>query len=94
MFYSAAYGADTQTVKSVLSQVYANNQYILNDEAHKTVVGISELSDNAVIYEVRAWINSSDYSDAKFDLNEKVKGAFDANGIEIPFNQLDVKIKN
>ena len=30
----------------------------------------------------------------KWDLMEKVKEAFDANNIEIPFNQLDVHMQN
>ena len=93
-FYYASYDADVKTVKAVLADVYANNQYILNDDSHKTVIGISEFSDSSIVYEVRAWIKSPDYSPAKFDLNEKVKEAFDANGIEVPFNQLDVTIKN
>ncbi len=93
-FYAASYDADVKVVKAVLAEVYANNQYILNDADHETVIGISEFSDSAVIFEVRGWINSSDYTEAKFDLNEKVKEAFDANNIEIPFNQLDVKIRN
>ncbi len=93
-FYSASYDADVKTVKAVLADVYANNQYILNDSEHDIVIGISEFSDSSIVYEVRAWIKSPDYSPAKFDLNEKVKEAFDANGIEVPFNQLDVTIKN
>ena len=31
---------------------------------------------------------------AKFDILEAVKEAFDKEGIEIPFNQLDVHVKN
>lgn len=93
-FYHASYNADIKKVKSVLADVYASNQYILNDSEHDIVIGISEFADSSVVYEVRAWIRSSDYSPAKFDLNEKVKDAFDANSIEVPFNQLDVNIKN
>ncbi len=93
-FYPAPYGVDAKAVKAVLNDVYANNPYIVSDAEHETIIGVAEFSDSAVIYEVRGWINSVDYTAAKFDLNEKVKEAFDANGIEIPFNQLDVKIKN
>lgn len=93
-FYPAPYSADVQKVKAVLMSVYENNEYVLKDEGREIVIGVAEFSDSAVIYEVRGWINSSDYSPAKFDLNEKVKAAFDANGIEIPFNQLEVSIKN
>lgn len=92
--YHASYETDVKKVKSVLNEVYENNEYILHDGVHDIVIGISEFADSSVIYEVRAWIKSSDYSPAKFDLNEKVKEAFDANGIAIPFNRLDVTVNS
>ncbi|MBR2875225.1 MAG: mechanosensitive ion channel, partial [Clostridia bacterium] len=42
---------------------------------------------------VRVWAKSGDYWTVNFDLLEKVKEEFDANGIEIPFEQLDVHVK-
>lgn len=93
-FYPASYDADVKKVKTILAEVYANNQYILNDDEHEVVIGIAEFADSAIVYEVRAWIKSPDYSPAKFDLNEKVKEVFDANGVDVPFNQLDVTLKN
>lgn len=36
---------------------------------------------------------NEDYWTVHFDLLERVKTEFDANGIEIPFEQLDVNIK-
>ena len=39
---------------------------------------------------MRVWVKAADYWNTFFDINEKVKEAFDNNGIEIPFPQLDV----
>ena len=38
------------------------------------------------------WANNEDYWTLNFDVLESVKKEFDKNGIEIPFNQLDVHL--
>ncbi|MEI3579582.1 MAG: hypothetical protein V8Q30_06235 [Acutalibacteraceae bacterium] len=40
----------------------------------------------------RVWVKNSDYFELQFRMYEDVKKTFDANGISIPFNQLDVHI--
>ena len=40
----------------------------------------------------RVWVKNADYWTVHFDLLEMVKKSFDKNGIEIPFNQLDVHV--
>ena len=42
----------------------------------------------------RAWVKSGDYWTVNFDVLEKVKDEFDKNHIEIPFEQIDVHVKN
>ncbi len=37
---------------------------------------------------------NADYRTVYFNMTENIKKAFDENGIEIPFNQLDVHVKN
>ena len=49
---------------------------------------------SAIVIKARAWTKSGDYWTVNFDVLEAVKKEFDKNGIEIPFNQLDVHIKN
>jgi small conductance mechanosensitive channel len=41
---------------------------------------------------VRAWVNSADYWGVYFDMHEKVKLTFDAEGISIPYPQQDVHL--
>jgi small conductance mechanosensitive channel len=54
------------------------------------MIRLSTHGDSALIFTARAWVNSADYWTVYFDLTEQVKKAFDANGIQIPFPQLDV----
>ncbi len=41
----------------------------------------------------RAWVKTEDYWAVKWEMNERIKARFDSEGIEIPYNQLDVNIK-
>jgi small conductance mechanosensitive channel len=43
-----------------------------------------------VNFYVRPWVKKEDYWNLKFDLLEKIKDAFDANDVEIPFPQRSV----
>ena len=56
------------------------------------VIVVSELADSSVNLTVRVWSTVNDYWDIFFDVTEKVKKAFDAGGISIPFPQRDVHI--
>jgi small conductance mechanosensitive channel len=51
---------------------------------------LSELADSSVNFTVRVWVNAADYWGVYFDMMEKVKLTFDAEGISIPFPQQDV----
>lgn len=86
--FSTAYSADIDTVKSVLTKVAESHPLALKDPA--PMVRLSEHSDSALTYTVRVWCKNEDYWDVYFDITEKVKKAFDENGIEIPYPQLDV----
>ena len=57
------------------------------------MTGIRSLADSAVMLKLRFWVRPEDYWNIKWRMTEKVKILFDENGIEIPFNQVDVNIK-
>lgn len=52
---------------------------------------VDELGENAVIMGLRVWVATDKYWSVKWRLNQLIKEAFDANGIEIPYNQVYVK---
>ena len=91
MNYSIAYADDFNKAREVLLGVCATHPLILSDPA--PFIGISEHSSSAIIVSVKAWVKTNDYWTVYFDLNERVKFAFDENEIHIPFNQLDVHVK-
>ncbi len=90
--FSVSYGTDFEKAKSLLLSICENHTLVLSDPA--PMVRMSKHSESSIDIVVRVWVKSSDYWTVHFDLLEQVKKAFDENGIEIPFNQLDVNIKN
>ena len=55
---------------------------------------VSEFANSSIDIIYRFWVKSSDYWAVRFAVLERVKEKFETNGIEIPFNQLDVHMKN
>ena len=86
-----SYAADLRRAKEVCMKLFEQDARILQDEERLAVV--SELADSAVMLKVRFWVRPEDYWMAKWEMTEAVKLAFDENGIEIPFNQLDVHVR-
>ena len=68
----------------------AENEKIEKEPAPKVV--LTEHADSALKFCLQTWVKSEDYWTVNFEMNEKVKKAFDENGISIPFPQLDVHI--
>ena len=55
-------------------------------------VRVAAYLDSSIEYSVRVWCATADYWDLYYDLLEQVKAAFDAQGIEIPYNHLNVHL--
>jgi len=86
-------GNDPVKVRKLLLDVCANTDKVLQEPAP-----FARITDygagNGVKLQMRAWCHASDYWDAYFNLLDGVQQSFDANGVVVPFNQLDVHIKN
>jgi small conductance mechanosensitive channel len=73
-----------------MADILAEDERILKDPAPQ--IAMIELADSSVNFVVRPWANASDYWGVYMSITEKIKKAFDANGINIPFPQRDVHI--
>ena len=91
---SVDYGSDIKKVKAILFDIGSNLEYSFEDEGHPIQVYVDTYGDSAINVGLRFWVNAGDYWTAKWTANEQIKEKFDAAGISIPFNQLDVMIKN
>lgn len=89
--FSIAYDEDIDRVKSVIRKTIAENNKVLTDK--KVNIFVKEHADSCVKLSVRVWTKTENYWSVYFDINEKIKKAFDENKIEIPFPQLDVHVK-
>jgi small conductance mechanosensitive channel len=90
MVVGIGYDADLKIAKEILKEMVAADDRILKDPA--PTVAVAELADSSVNFVVRPWVASADYWAVKFDFNEAVKLRFDAEGISIPFPQMDVHL--
>ena len=55
-------------------------------------VFVDELGNSSVVMGLRVWVATEKYWPVKWRLNERIKEEFDANGIVIPYQQVDVHI--
>lgn len=90
MVFGIGYADDLRKAKSILEQMVTDDKRILVDPAPQ--VAVSELADSSVNFVVRPWVKSEDYWGVMFDFTEAVKLRFDAEGISIPFPQMDVHL--
>ncbi|MFC3912939.1 mechanosensitive ion channel domain-containing protein [Pseudaeromonas sharmana] len=88
MTFGIAYGADLQQAKAVLERLLAADERILKEPAW--TIAVAALNSSSVDLVVRPWVKTADYWGVFFDLQERVKLAFDEAGIEIPFPQMKV----
>lgn len=92
LVFGVGYGDDLQKAKQIIGDVLSKDERILGDPAPS--IGVLELADNSVNFAVRPWVKTADYWPVYFDLKEKMKEKFDAEGINIPFPQRDVHVYN
>lgn len=88
---SISYASDVDKAKAVIREVCESNELILQTPI--PYVEIGALSASSVDLNVRVWCKNSDYWPIYTYLITEIKKALEANGIEIPFNQLEVKVK-
>ena len=87
-----SYDADTEKAMDIMKEVALANQLVLTNP--EPFVRIKEYDDSSINLVCRVWCNNSDYWNVYFYLLSEIKKQFDNNGIVLPFNQLDVTIKN
>ncbi|MCS2169694.1 small-conductance mechanosensitive channel MscS [Scandinavium sp. TWS1a] len=86
-----AYDSDIDKVKQLLTNIVESDERILKDR--DITVRLNELGPSSMNFVVRTWSNSGDLMNVYWDVLERVKKDFDANGISFPFPQMDVNFK-
>ncbi len=86
-----SYEADIRRAKEILKKIAMEEPARLTEE--EPVVYVDTLGASSVDLGLRVWVKADDYWQAKWRLTENIKYSFDENGIAIPYQQIDVQIK-
>jgi small conductance mechanosensitive channel len=90
--FGIAYGDDLKIAKELLGKFVKEDKRILNDPA--PFIGVGALGDSSVDIAVKVWVQTDDYWDVFYAMNERVYNEFGDAGLHIPFPQMDVHVKN
>ena len=90
--YGISYQDDLLAAKAVLQKLAEENPKILKQPAPMVVV--REHGASAVHLLLRVWCKTADYWPLYYEMQEQVKLAFDRANLTIPFDQVDVHLKD
>lgn len=83
-----SYESSVKQAKEILERLLQEDSSICSEE--EVVVFVDELAASSVVVGLRAWVATDEYWPTKWRLNEKIKEAFDNQGIKIPYPQMEV----
>ena len=90
--FTASYDSDIDKVIKVIRTVASANEKVFTDP--EPFVALHRQDASALVFVLRVWCERTEYWNVYFSIEENMKKAFDAVGIEIPFPQLDIHHKN
>jgi small conductance mechanosensitive channel len=88
--FGVSYDTDIAKVKMVIAKICDGHELILKNPT--PFARVIEHGDSSVNFAVRVWVEKEDYWTVFFDMQERVKEAFDSNEIEIPYPHMDVNM--
>lgn len=87
---TASYDAPTDTVKAACLEAVAATPGTLEEPA--PAVYLADYGSSAIEYSVRCWTKAEDYWTVYFALNENLRTAFAAHGVEMTYDHLNVHV--
>lgn len=87
-----SYGNDVDTARAAILELCRNDERIM--DTPEPVVHVAALADSSVNLSARMWVKNADYWNVFFSMNEKIYKTLPQKGIDFPFPQMDVHLKN
>ncbi|MBR0340067.1 MAG: mechanosensitive ion channel [Alistipes sp.] len=88
---SISYGDDVDVARREILAILESDERVLKENT--PVVYVKTLNSSSVDLSIRAWVNNDDYWSLFFDINERLYKELPSKGINFPFPQLDVHVK-
>lgn len=91
--FGISYDEDYDRAVKAIEAAIEGDAAILREEGKMPFIRMSGCKESCVAVTVRLWAKTEDYWDVYFNTLERVRREFIKEGIEIPYNQLDVHVK-
>lgn len=88
--YAVSYDSPTEEVLAAIREAAAQDARILTDPA--PFAAIKSYQNSSIEFVSRVWCKNSDYWDVFFGMNERVRRCFDAHGVEMTYQHLNVHL--
>ena len=85
-----SYDSDIKKAKEVMERVYLSCPAVIAEKGIN--VHVSSLGDSSVGIEAFGWVPKTEYLSSKWYIMEEIKLQYDAEGIKIPYPQMDVHL--
>ena len=89
--FSVAYESDLKQVCGIISEVIRSDGRTLEDPA--PTVRLANMGASAIDISARCWCDAEDYWDIYYYILDKVFNEFKKNGISVPFQQMEVRMR-
>ena len=88
LVFSVSYETNIEKVKELIVDILKNHDLIIQEK--DLFVRLGKHNSSSLDFNVRVWTLKENYWNVYFDLQELVKKRFDKEGIEIPYQKIDV----
>jgi len=88
--FSISYGDDVDKAREVVAGILQEDERVLAEPA--LAVAVLNFGDSSIDMVARAWVEPANWWGVVSETREKIKKAFETNGITIPFPQRDLRI--
>lgn len=89
--FEISYSADYEKARLIIMNILKDDPFVLDEPS--SIVRMSQHKESSIVIDTLIWVKNDNYNSVRYSIIENVKTAFDKENIEIPFNQLDVHIK-
>ncbi len=89
--FTISYNSSIEKAQEIIKEVELNNNMIFHTP--EPFVGISEFAASEIVLSTKVWVKNEDYWNVVYELNDSIYKALVAGGIDIPYPQIDVHVK-
>lgn len=90
------YSTDNAKAKEAMMNLLKSDKRILDSAtpgASNPFVALNAMKDSSVEYVMKGWVNTEDYWNVMYDMNEAIFTELPKQGLSFPFPQMDIHMK-